>query len=338
MVRHVYQSSRGGKQYVPLELHSGVIGLDTPRFAKMLAWKYAQVSSESVAEDLQENHHRAISRSHVQEASYEVGGLILSLEPDIRYRTGIDKSQVGAVSVGRDGAMLRLLDGSYREAMVGTPSLVGQDREVLHTIYLADKPEYGKGGFEALMEDEIHKLKVELGHLPWVGLADGSAHNWAFLAPHTDRQIIDWWHAWQYIRGALEAVFPEPAQAKRQIDKWETRLQGSENAVLGLLKLFKKTDREWKKTAKEPPDLTKAITYLSNHHHQMNYAHYLKEGFLIGSGVTESACKTLIKCRMCGCGMKWQEDNTRLVTLLRGLVLTKGRWGQTWEYLAKSAA
>lgn len=47
----------------------------------------------------------------------------------------------------------------------------------------------------------------------------------------------------------------------------------------------------------------------------MNYAHYLKQGFLIGSGVTESdemppTCKLLIKTRFFGLGMQWKLKNT----------------------------
>jgi hypothetical protein len=75
------------------------------------------------------------------------------------------------------------------------------------------------------------------------------------------------------------------------------------HSVLELLKLFKKSDRKLRKGQKPSQILERTLTYLSNHHHQMNYASYLEQGFLIGSGVTESACKTLIKSRFCGCGM-----------------------------------
>jgi hypothetical protein len=71
---------------------------------------------------------------------------------------------------------------------------------------------------------------------------------------------------------------------------------------------------------------------------RMNYAKYLKEGYLIGSGVTESACKTLIKGRLCGCGMRWVQENTRAMTLMRGLVLTPNRWQQAWQQIYKAAA
>ena len=53
--------------------------------------------------------------------------------------------------------------------------------------------------------------------------------------------------------------------------------------------------------------LNSAITYFTNHEHQMNYVQYLKDALPIGSGVTEAACKTLIKQRLCCSGMKWTE-------------------------------
>jgi hypothetical protein len=69
------------------------------------------------------------------------------------------------------------------------------------------------------------------------------------------------------------------------------------------LKLLKKNNKRFKKQQKSCEILQTAITYIENHKHQMNYALYLKNGYLIGSGVTESACKTLIKARFCGCAM-----------------------------------
>ena len=42
----------------------------------------------------------------------------------------------------------------------------------------------------------------------------------------------------------------------------------------------------------------------------MNYAVFAAMSLPIGSGVTEAACKTLVKQRLCGSGMQW----TRSVT------------------------
>jgi hypothetical protein len=50
----------------------------------------------------------------------------------------------------------------------------------------------------------------------------------------------------------------------------------------------------------------------------------------IGSGVTEAACKTLIKQRLCQSGMKWKNQGISMVLHLRALISTKGRWEQFW--------
>ena len=50
----------------------------------------------------------------------------------------------------------------------------------------------------------------------------------------------------------------------------------------------------------------------------------------IGSGVTEAACKVIVKQRLCGSGMKWTEGGSAVVLSLRTLSYTPERWGQFW--------
>jgi hypothetical protein len=49
------------------------------------------------------------------------------------------------------------------------------------------------------------------------------------------------------------------------------------------------------------------ITYFRNYQHQMRYPRYRAAHLPIGSGVTEAACKTLVKQRLCRSGMRWRE-------------------------------
>jgi hypothetical protein len=79
-----------------------------------------------------------------------------------------------------------------------------------------------------------------------------------------------------------------------------------------------------------PPLNQNGITYFSNHQHQMEYAHYRAKYFPIGSGVTEAACKTLVKQRLCCSGMRCKEKGASIVLSLRALVLTHTRWNQFW--------
>ena len=74
-----------------------------------------------------------------------------------------------------------------------------------------------------------------------------------------------------------------------------------------------------------------AITYYKNHRHQMDYTSYTEQHFPIGSGVTEAACKTLIKQRFCLAGMRWKQPGAAGILNLRALVLTAQRWTPFWQ-------
>jgi len=60
----------------------------------------------------------------------------------------------------------------------------------------------------------------------------------------------------------------------------------------------------------------------------MDYATHLENNLPIGSGVTEAACKTLVKQRLCGSGMRWKDQGAKVILSLRALVQSKGRWQQ----------
>jgi hypothetical protein len=79
--------------------------------------------------------------------------------------------------------------------------------------------------------------------------------------------------------------------------------------------------------------LQKAITYFSNQYRRMDYKIYQEQKFPIGSGVTEAACKTLVKQRLCKSGMQWKTKGAAVVLALRSLVKTTGRWNQFWSKL-----
>ena len=62
----------------------------------------------------------------------------------------------------------------------------------------------------------------------------------------------------------------------------------------------------------------------------MDYAQYRKLNLPIGSGVTEAACKILIKQRLCNAGMRWKIKGAAVVLSLRSLILSETRWDQFW--------
>ena len=315
-----------------------MLGVNTPRWCKMVSWKYSNLASGKVQEDLLENHQRACSKTHIQSLSYEVGQALLTKSQEMTYAIDLEIADVKSISVGMDGAMLCVKSEGYREAMAGTLSLIGDNREVLHTIYVGASPQYGKETFDAAMRAEIAQLKAVFADtIPWTGLADGAAHNWVFLQDYVGVQIVDFYHAWQYLAAAFRIMYQENKNSEGKIQAQKDKLLQEENRILKVLKKVKNTLKKCE-NEQDRLILEKTLTYVNNHKHQMNYAKYLQKGFLIGSGVTESACKSLIKSRFCGSGMQWKLKNTAPLVFLRALVLTQGRWKQTWHNNYSNAA
>lgn len=64
----------------------------------------------------------------------------------------------------------------------------------------------------------------------------------------------------------------------------------------------------------------------------MEYPEYLAEGWQIGSGVVESACKTVVGQRLKGAGMRWGQAGAHALCHVRALYRSeKGQWAAFWE-------
>jgi hypothetical protein len=89
-----------------------------------------------------------------------------------------------------------------------------------------------------------------------------------------------------------------------------------------------KNNREQKKKSLEA-----AITYFKNNNQKsrMNYWESVALNHVIGSGVTEAACKTIVKQRLCKSGMRWKDNGAAVILSLRTLTHSTGRWEQFWK-------
>ncbi|HEY9662768.1 MAG TPA: ISKra4 family transposase, partial [Allocoleopsis sp.] len=63
--------------------------------------------------------------------------------------------------------------------------------------------------------------------------------------------------------------------------------------------------------------LAQVRQYLLTHQEHLRYRQFKKQGFPIGSGMVESACKWLITQRFKGVGMRWSEDGFNHLLHLR---------------------
>jgi hypothetical protein len=333
IARHVYQSPQGGPTYCPLDRDARIVVSSTPRFAKVLSHKYAEFSSPRAQIDLQENHGRSVSRCLIQDVADAVAAAVLAKEEDWGYTLPKFEEPPSTVAVSLDGTCLLMGEDGWRETMVGTLSFYDREGERQHTIYLAATPEYGKAKFLSHLEAEIGRAKAKCPDAHYVGIADGARGNWEFLQRHTDVQVTDFWHAAEYLGKAAVVLYRGQPQARKAwLDEACHRLKHEPGGAEWVLKRLRTLARE-RPWAKDNEDVQAAITYFANQSEagRMDYAARVAAMEPIGSGVTEAACKVIVKQRLCGSGMKWTEGGAAVVLSLRALSYTPERWSQFWS-------
>ncbi len=175
----------------------------------------------------------------------------------------------------------------------------------------------------------------DFGHLLWatgcqrqaqlaeelVFLGDGAEWIWNLVQEHYPEavQIVDWFHATEYIAPVANAAFTD--KDKRQCwtkqlrtDLWEGKL----DQVIAAFDRFTEHQRAGEAA-------TKAVTYFTNNQHRMDYPTYRAQGYQIGSGTIESGCKQIVSQRLKVAGAIWDLDNAIKTAKARAALLS-GQW------------
>ena len=339
--RYTYQTSKGGRNYVPLENDARMILNSTPRYSQIVSGKYARFGADAICEDLLECNGRKLSRNYAKKLSDFVGTVAQCHESEWEYDLPEFDTHVASVGIGLDGTCMLMRNDGWREAMSGSIAFYDLHGERLHTIYCAATPEYGKEKFRGKFAREIERVKEKLPDALYVGVADGAKDNWTFLKKHTCRQILDFYHAREYISKAATAIFRGDKKRREiWINDWSHRLKHKQGTVGRLLKELElqRANLDNKNFIERDEEIRKVIVYYTNNKNRMSYTRHLKLHLPIGSGVTEAACKTVVKQRMCISGSRWKNDGASCVLALRTLKLSKGRWKQFWSYVMRHGA
>lgn len=142
--------------------------------------------------------------------------------------------------------------------------------------------------------------------------------------------ILDFWHAKEHLVELGKAVFGEAsAEGKEWLDERCHQLKHAGGAaVLQALEALELTGRSDAVREKQRCE----TNYFRNHQHKMDYPRYLANGWQIGSGPVESACKMVVNLRLCGSGMRWGSPGSDAVCHLRALYLSEPtQWESFWH-------
>lgn len=332
--RHVYQSNKGGSTFCPLDNSARIIVGSTPKLSKQVSSKYSETGGKRVQVDLEENHGRYISRSYIQDISNAVASGLIDKQDKWNYTLPVETEKVKSIGVSLDGTCMLLAQEGYREAMVGTIAFYDETGERLYTQYTATSPEYGKATFFTTFENEIITISKFYPDAKIIGIADGAKENWTFLEQYTTEQILDYFHATEYISLASDCIFRSKSKKVEWAGKMRHKLKHEKNGAKEILNEFELYEKK-RMSEKKRKDLDRCITYFKNHNHQMSYPDYKKLNYPIGSGVVEAACKVIIKQRLCNSGMKWKRKGAENVLQLRCLNYSDTKWSQSWEKISK---
>ncbi len=170
-------------------------------------------------------------------------------------------------------------------------------REISYHCDIAKAQEFGK----LLWATGVRRFADKAKELIFV--CDGAIWIWNLVSYYYPKaiQIVDWYHAIEYLSPVASALFSKSEVKKRWLDKvkawlWDGNIEKviweCEHYLDGVAAEFAKS----------------AITYYSNNKERMRYSQYRQQGYAIGSGTVESSCKQVATARLKISGARWTLD------------------------------
>ena len=145
----------------------------------------------------------------------------------------------------------------------------------------------------------------------WIGLSDGGSGLEAFLKTNfpgplksgTELEVIlDFWHAADSLTKLAKAIYPSDEELRKELTESWCHTMKHEGGCR-IVEELEKLQLPCTPTAKAQHQETTG--YLKNNVHRMDYPRYIANGWSIGSGAMESACKTVVAQRLKLSGMRW---------------------------------
>ncbi|NIV28429.1 MAG: hypothetical protein GWN58_02605 [Anaerolineae bacterium] len=238
--------------------------------------------------------------------------------------------------VSVDGAFVQLTSGEWREIKslaVGEFKTkweqAGWQEQVKTEALSYFSRSYAAEAFGYYAWAELHRRGLEKARTV-VAVNDGAEWIQHFLDYHCPQaeRVIDFAHAASYVAQAGKAIWEEESETFKgwfaaACHRLKHRPPEETVANLRLLQPKAKTDEQ-------AAQIDGALYYLNKRLPMLDYAHFRRQGYPIGSGSVESGHKVVVQRRMKGAGMRWAEHHLDAMLALRNL-LCNDRWEEGWQ-------
>jgi hypothetical protein len=325
-----------GKAFFPLDERWGVqASVYSPERAKQMVWLASHMAFEAAGEAFERLARRVLPVSAIWDETQRHGERLkhhleqqqaaVGVERVILPPAGTDHDRPLGVSL--DGGKLNIRGEGWKELKAGTvfdvvalPERDAQTGEWVDRVHGVHMTYRAVLGSVTEFAPALWALAVER-QVPQAAdvtiTADGADWIWSLvtdLFPESV-QIVDWYHAAEYLARAAEALFPADPEAAR---RWQAERR--DDLFLGdLHKIIEPLERAGLMTQAE---------YFRKHTRRMQYHEFHEQERPIGSGTVESAIKRF-KQRLTGPGMRWSRPAAERMLVLRAAVLS-GTFDQLW--------
>ena len=141
---------------------------------------------------------------------------------------------------------------------------------------------------------------------------------------YDSRQAVDWYHATQHLWKLAHLLHGEGTpQAQQWYRAQETPLfEGLADQLAASFRSLARTQPN------HAEDLRREAGYFDGHVRRMQYQELREDGWPIGSGMVESACKQF-RHRFVGTGMRWSRPGIERLLPVRSAILSR-RFDEVW--------
>jgi hypothetical protein len=153
------------------------------------------------------------------------------------------------------------------------------------------------------------------------------------IAHRVQAYILDFIHLLEYVWKVANAKLGENHPERENWVKSQAELLLGSQTEQVLKEWEEIADNKELKTTHQY-NLKRAITYLTNHQHMVDYKTYLQNGYPITTGAVESACGHFVKSRMERNAMHWSKKGAQEMLNIRA-VKKNGEWDDYVEKFIK---
>jgi hypothetical protein len=219
----------------------------------------------------------------------------------------------------------------YREMGCATLTFCDVKGDLLSSVRFGRGPERKKLALKDTLQKDLAHVLALRPDLRVAKIADAGGDNWEFLATLPEGpEILDFFHATEHLATALAAVHGDGTLATRHKFEYLRELLLTEND--GVAKVINALDYMRRKNPRIQR-VAQVLSYFRKNRGRMQYATWKREGFMIGSGLVEAACKTLVAQRLKLSGMRWSHHGAQAILTMRGWDQSE-RFDEAWALVA----